>query len=135
MLEDLFNDIKRIANAMEKRNEILQKIADRDEKLHINSSKIIDEIEKQVTEPTFQPVTQPEPAPVQPVKPVIPVSQTIQTYTQEQLAQAMGRAVDMGKMSDIQNIIAGFGVHSLMELPTERYGELVLKLKEIGVEV
>lgn len=65
----------------------------------------------------------------------LPVSNIVEAYTQDQLATAMGRAVDAGKQPQIIDIIASFGVSSLVELPQERYNDLVLKLKEIGVDV
>lgn len=70
-----------------------------------------------------------------PVQTAIPVSNAVQTYTQDQLAVAMGRAIDAGKMAEIQKLLTSFGVSSLMELKQEQYNDLALRLKEIGVDV
>lgn len=79
--------------------------------------------------PAQQPVQQ------MPIQTAIPVSNVAQSYTQEQLAVAMGRAVDAGKMQQIQAILSMFNVSSLMELKQEQYNDLALQLKEIGVDV
>lgn len=90
-----------------------------------------------VQAPVQQPVQMPVQQPVQqmPAQTAIPVSNVTQPYTQEQLAVAMGRAVDAGKMQQIQAILGAFNVSSLMELKQEQYNDLALKLKEIGVDV
>lgn len=94
-------------------------------------------VPQQVQAPVQQPVQMPvqQPAQQMPVQTAIPVSNVAQSYTQEQLAVAMGRAVDAGKMQQIQAILGTFNVSSLMELKQEQYNDLALKLKEIGVDV
>lgn len=151
-LENFFNNINRIANSLEaiaKKESNNLKATDASLEQHMpvdrgntHSSKI----------PGFAhvptPVTEPVPENIQPVSVVqipnnvgpapvaVPVSNEVPTYTQDDLARAMGRAIDdMGKMTDIQNIVSSFGAQSLMEIPQEKYPELVQKLKAIGVEV
>ena len=66
----------------------------------------------------------------------IPVSNTVQTYTRDQIAVAMGHALDdPAKMQQITTILNEFGATSLMDIPEDQYSNLALKLKTIGVEV
>ena len=116
-LEEFFRDVKRIADSMETI-------------VKLNEKEI-----KDIAEATCSCLNAQHEQLQQPVATAIPVSNAVQTYTQDQLATIMGRAVDAGKMVDIQKIMAGFGVSSFVELPTEKYNALVLKLKEIGVDV
>lgn len=138
-LEKLFNDISRIADAMEKRNQLLERLAPKE--TNTVETKV-EQITQAIRQPqVLQPVAQPVPQPIQPVQQPaaipnqIPTTQVVHKYTKDQFALAMGRALDAGKMADIQRIVGLFGVQTLMEIPEERYDELALKLKEIGVDV
>lgn len=126
-LEKFFNDIGRIADALENRkvttsentvdtvvNEVVKEAS-----LNVNSQEQINT--SQVTQ--------------QPIPTAIPVTNVQSSYTQEQIAVAMGRAIDMGKMMDIQNLLSQFQVTCLAELDPSNYNNLALKLREIGVEV
>ena len=133
-LEEFFKDVKRIADSMEtivKLNE--KEIKDIAEAtcscLNAQHEQLQQPVETTTIVSAFDIPQTP------PVATGLPVSNTVETYTQDQLATIMGRAVDAGKMADIQKIMAGFGVSSFVELPTEKYNALVLKLKEIGVDV
>lgn len=133
-LKKFFKDIGRIADAMEKI------VADNSEaNVFINST--LKEVKTTIDNNVKQDVTTNQIVqPVQPsvdasIRTAIPVTNTAQSYTQEQLAVAMGRALDMGKMTEIQNLLAQFSVNSLMELTPDKYNDLALKLREIGVEV
>lgn len=66
---------------------------------------------------------------------VIPVTNVQHTYTMDELSLAMARALDMGMMTEIQNLMAQFNVSCLAELNPSFYNDLALKLREIGVEV
>ena len=134
-LEKALNDLGRIADAMEKRNELLERLvpkvqetADADMKVVQDTSTLVQAVQNVQATVAPAPVQTPAPA-------AIPVSDTVQTYTQEQLALAMARGLDMGLMDAIQNIIHGFGVDCLMQITPDNYGALALKLKAIGVEV
>ena len=144
-LQEFFKDIKRIANAVE--NIVSDNRATND---HVNAvldecKNVIDKNEpvilntKQFTGDTVTPTAPVQESPVSvqnnPVPTGIPVSNVAPTYTQDQLAVAMGRAIDMGKMADIQIVLSTFNVSSLMEIPADKYNDLALKLREIGVEV
>ena len=136
MLEELLNKMERIAIALEK-------IAG-DKELKVTNDLVMDavgptkvpntqvEISGQAITATInqQPVAQPQ----QPVT-AVPLSPEVRTYKQDEIAKAMGRAIDMGKIAEIQYILSLFKVQALTELPESQYGDLVLKLKEIGVEV
>ncbi len=137
-LEKLFTDVGRIADAMEERNRLLTKL-----EMTVSTEK---EVQKDTTPAPakalqdFAQAIQPlqvAPAPVQtPVAtPSIPVTNAVQTYTQEQLSLAMARGLDMGLQEQVQNVIHSFGVDCLMKIAPENYGALALKLKAIGIEV
>ncbi|MCI8585544.1 MAG: hypothetical protein HFI92_06535 [Lachnospiraceae bacterium] len=79
--------------------------------------------------PTSAPVaTQPMPGPV-------PTSTVPQEYTQDQIAVAMTGLSDQGRGAELVNILARFGVSSLVQVPKERYPELVLILREAGAAI
>lgn len=129
-LKEFFKDIKRIADGIET---IV--------KMNEKEPKDIAEATCNCLNAQYNQLQQPVQAPVEtvpqatPVSTAIPVSNAVQTYTQDQLAVAMGRALDSGKMAEIQKILSDFGVSSLMELKPEQYNDLALRLKEIGVDV
>ena len=138
-LKEFFKDVKRIADGIEAIANDVKKERTVERAVETACNCLTTQYEQCKQE--HQPVPQQAQAPIQqsvqqvPVQTAIPVSNTVQSYTQEQLAVAMGRAVDSGKQSQILAIISSFGVSSLMELPQERYNDLALKLKEIGVDV
>ena len=82
--------------------------------------------------------------PVVPTNPTIPTAQVPtqvptsvvpQEYTQDQIAVAMTGLSDQGRSADLINILAQFGVSSLVQVPKERYPELVLRLREAGAAI
>lgn len=129
-LKEFFKDIKRIADGIET---IV--------KMNEKELKDIAEATCNCLNAQYNQLQQPVQAPVEtvpqatPVSTAIPVSNAVQTYTQDQLAVAMGRALDSGKGEMIRNILGMFNVSSLMELKPEQYNDLALRLKEIGVDV
>lgn len=140
-LKEFFKNVKRIADGIESIANYKSELARVAEEACNSLKSEYEQKQQAVPQPVQAPVQQPVQMPVQqpvqqvPVQTAIPISNTVQTYTQEQLAVAMGRAVDSGKQSQILAIISSFGVSSLMELKQEQYNDLALKLKEIGVDV
>lgn len=65
----------------------------------------------------------------------IPTTAMPQVYTQDQIAVAMTGLSDQGRGADLMNILAQFGVSSLVQVPKERYPELVLHLRKAGAAI
>lgn len=131
-LKKFFKDIERIADALELQNKSMADCSINENK-DIRNEVVNDAVKEASSNSVVQIV---EDQKIQPqVSTAIPVSNVVQSYTQERLAVAMGRALDMGKMTEIQNLLAQFSVNSLMELTPDKYNDLALKLREIGVEV
>lgn len=80
------------------------------------------------TVPIQQPIA-PVAASVQPVQ--APV-QSAPNYTIEQLQTAIAPLLDAGKVGQIQALVQGFGVNTLMEIPPARYGEFANGLRNLG---
>lgn len=76
--------------------------------------------------------TQPAATPVQ--QPQIPTTAVPATHTMDELAVAASQLVNMGKQSRLFEILHGFGVSSLMELPQEKYCAFAGCLKAEGVK-
>lgn len=90
----------------------------------------------QVAEPISQaPMQQVQQPVVEPIPQTIPTTQATESFTQEQLAVAMSRAVSAGKMIVIQGILQSFGVQALTQLNPTEYNKVATMLKEAGVEV
>lgn len=77
--------------------------------------------------PVAQPVIQ--------TQSTIPTTPVQQSFTQEQLAVAMSRAVTAGKMNIIQGILQQFNVQALTQINPADYNKVASMLKEAGVEV
>lgn len=78
-----------------------------------------------------------DPAPVtvqQPI-PMVPTTQT--TYKMDDLSVAAIRLIESGKLSmgELQQIMAGFGVASLPELPEAQYGTFATILRQKGANI
>ena len=93
------------------------------------------------TQPMSQQVPTQPAQPVQPVQPQMPAQPTQipttavpMTHTTDELAVAASQLVNMGKQARLLEILHGFGVNSLMELPTEKYGAFAGCLKAEGVK-
>ena len=43
--------------------------------------------------------------------------------------------MDQGKPTELQQVVASFGVSSLLDIPAARYGELATKLRELGARL
>lgn len=128
ILEDLVNELKKIAEELKLTNITLEYLKK----------------EKGITTPQMPQIPQtipaitvsPEPTQQQVQTTGLPVSGVVPQYTREQISLAMGRAIDMGLMDKMHEILTqNFGVQSIMELKPDKYNDLVFKLKEIGIEV
>lgn len=84
------------------------------------------------------PIPASAPAPVSaglPMPGPVPTTVIPQEYTQDQIAVAMTGLNDQGRGADLIRILGGFGVSSLVQVPKERYPELVLALREAGAAI
>lgn len=64
----------------------------------------------------------------------IPTTAVPVTHTMDELAVAASQLVNMGKQQRLFEILHGFGVSSLMELPQEKYAAFAGCLKAEGVK-
>lgn len=80
-------------------------------------------------------VQQEIPTPMPVSAPAIPVANTQESFTQEQLAVAMSNAVTTGKMNVIMEILGKFNVQALTQINPADYNKLAVMLKEAGVEI
>ena len=103
------------------------------------------------TVPVQQPVAaqQPQPAMTQqsvaqqappvvsqpPVAGMVPTTAVAQEYTQDQLAVACSGLVNQGKQMKLLQLLQGFGVAALVDLPKERYGEFATALRAEGAVI
>ena len=74
------------------------------------------------------------PMPQQPA-PQTTVPTAAQTYTLEQLSVAGTQLVDAGRMAELQQMLASFGVNSMMQLPKEQYGAFATQLRAMGAKI
>lgn len=79
--------------------------------------------------PVQAPVVQP--APAQTAVPTAPA----RVYTLPELQAACAPLMDQGKLKELQQVVASFGVSSLLDIPAARYGELATKLRELGARL
>lgn len=75
-----------------------------------------------------------QPAPVAPAQPAIPAAPA-RVYTLPELQAACAPLMDQGKLTELQQVVASFGVSSLLDIPAARYGELATKLRELGARL
>ena len=79
------------------------------------------------------PAQQPQIPTAQPSQ--VPTTAVPGSYTTDELAVAASQLVNMGKQNRLFEILHGFGVNSLMELPQEKYGAFAGCLKAEGVKI
>lgn len=90
--------------------------------------------------PAVQPPTAPVGQPMQngagqaPVQ-TVPTAPVTQEYTMEQIGVAMTGLMERIGMPGIQEIMAQFGVQSLMEIPKEAYPQLVEIIRQKGGQI
>lgn len=129
-LEEFFKNVKRIADALENISNAQNKPIKTDDKENEKQTVAEHVLAPDAKAGTINISTVPVPLGQ------IPVSNTVQTYTRDQIAVAMGHALDdPAKMQQITTILNEFGATSLMDIPEDQYSNLVLRLKTIGVEV
>ena len=56
-------------------------------------------------------------------------------YDLNALARAASPLMAQGKQQALQNLLAGFGVQALTQLPAERYGEFATALRGLGADI
>ena len=64
----------------------------------------------------------------------VPTAQAM-PYTLEQLALAAAPLIDAGKGKELTDIVQGFGVVSLQQLPLEKYGEFATAIRGLGAQI
>ena len=85
--------------------------------------------------PPVQPAVPVQTTPVQ-VAPVAPVVPTVEhTYTLDDLANAAMTLMDKGMQTQLQNLLAGYGVEALPALPKNQYGNFATALRGMGANI
>lgn len=91
--------------------------------------------------PPVQPAVPVQTTPVQTaqavqVAPVAPVVPTVEhTYTLDDLANAAMTLMDKGMQTQLQNLLAGYGVEALPALPKNQYGNFATALRGMGANI
>lgn len=75
--------------------------------------------------PVQQPAAQAQPA----------VPTVAKTYTLDELASAAMLLMERGMQTQLQDLLAGFGVESLPMLPPEQYGNFATALRGMGAQI
>lgn len=70
-----------------------------------------------------------------PIAGMVPTTAVSQEYTQDQLAVACSGLVNQGKQMKLLQLLQGFGVAALVDLPKERYGEFATALRAEGAVI
>lgn len=70
-----------------------------------------------------------------PIAGMVPTTAVAQEYTQDQLAVACSGLVNQGKQMKLLQLLQGFGVAALVDLPKERYGEFATALRAEGAVI
>lgn len=70
-----------------------------------------------------------------PMAGMVPTTAVAQEYTQDQLAVACSGLVNQGKQMKLLQLLQGFGVAALVDLPKERYGEFATALRAEGAVI
>lgn len=141
ILSNINSNLERIANHLESKNEgeINQK---EDTKQPAPMPVVQPTVRNPIPAPIVQPIPTVNPINVQsPAVPTsvpqmqVPVSQTVEGFTQEQLAVAMGNATAAGRHDIVQTIFSTFKVNALMEIKPENYNQVATMLREAGIQV
>lgn len=64
-----------------------------------------------------------------------PSEQPAKTYTKEELSNAGAALCEQGKMADLINLLAKYGVQSIVELGKEHYAAIAVDLKALGANL
>lgn len=68
-----------------------------------------------------------------PAAAAVPTSQPV--YTMDDLSKAAMTLMDTGRMADLQQLLASFGVSSLPDLPKDQYGAFATALRGMGAQI
>lgn len=90
------------------------------------------EAQTQNTVPQVQSVT-PQAQDPAPAAAAVPTSRP--AYTMDDLSRAAMTLMDSGRMTDLQQLLASFGVSSLPDLPKEQYGTFATALRGMGAQI
>lgn len=88
----------------------------------------------QTPKPTAPVINQPAPAAPVTAQPAVPAAPA-HVYTLPELQAACAPLMDQGKLNELQQVVASFGVTNLLDIPEARYGELATKLRELGARL
>lgn len=99
--------------------------------------------EAQQATPPAVPATVPTTPAAPPAAPAVPAAPATvpavptaeHTYTAEELQVAAVTLVDKGMMTQLQSLLAQFGVSALPELPATKYGEFATALRGLGAQI
>ncbi len=109
------------------------------EKLPVAETKTLDPATSNPTpSPTIGVPTAPAPvAPTtaMPIAPAPAVPVLAPSYTLEQLSLAARQLADSGRMADVQQLVAQFGVQTMTQIPTDRYGDFATALRGLGARI
>lgn len=78
---------------------------------------------------------QPQQIPQNTAPPVTPVQTATQNYTENQLALAASQLIDSGRIKEVQQLLASFGIQALIHLPKEQYGAFATQLRSLGAKI
>lgn len=81
------------------------------------------------------PATPVQTAPVTQTVPVTSVPTTERTYSLDELANAAMTLMDKGMQSQLQELLASYGVEALPALPREMYGNFATALRGMGANI
>lgn len=70
-----------------------------------------------------------------PVSPTGAVPVNVPSYSMDDLTRAAMTLMDAGKQSDLQALLASFGVESLPQLPPEQYGAFATGMRGMGAKI
>lgn len=74
-----------------------------------------------------------------PIAPTVPVAPSVPTaapqYTLDMIATAGSALIDAGKMGQLMQLLAKYGVASLTELAPESYGAVASELRALGARI
>ena len=118
--------------------EFAEKLLGTKQETAVQSNAVANKVAEKVAIPVqavpTAPITQAAPtvAPVQQPVPVTPVPTTERTYTLDELANAAMTLMDKGMQTQLQELLAGYGVEALPALPKDQYGNFATALRGMG---
>ena len=84
---------------------------------------------------TAMPIAPVAPTTAMPIAPAPAVPVSAPSYTLEQLSLAARQLADSGRMADVQQLVAQFGVQTMTQIPTDRYGDFATALRGLGARI